>query len=67
MRLVAEGVWAVLQGFEVLRGVNLHVLPGEAVALVGRNGAGKTTTLRCLMGLVPVKEVKNYLGRGRPE
>jgi ABC-type branched-subunit amino acid transport system ATPase component len=62
MRLVAEGIRAILQGFEVLRGVSFHVLPGETVALVGRNGAGKTTTLRCLMGLVPVKEGRITLG-----
>ncbi|MER3457187.1 MAG: ABC transporter ATP-binding protein [candidate division GAL15 bacterium] len=36
---------------EVLRGVDLRVGPGEAVALVGPNGAGKTTTLRILAAL----------------
>ena len=30
----------------VLRGVDLHVRPGEFVTLVGSNGAGKTTLLR---------------------
>lgn len=55
MILRLEGVRVVLQGFEVLRGVYLHLGPGEAVALWGRNGAGKTTTLRAIMGLVPLK------------
>jgi ABC-2 type transport system ATP-binding protein len=36
---------------EVLRGVDLRVGPGEAVALVGPNGAGKTTTLRIVATL----------------
>ena len=35
-----------------LHGVNLDVLRGETVTLLGRNGVGKTTTLRAIMGLV---------------
>jgi ABC-2 type transport system ATP-binding protein len=33
--------------------IDLSVLPGGAVALVGRNGAGKSTTMRVLAGVVP--------------
>ena len=36
----------------VLRGVDLEVRPGEAVALWGGNGAGKTTALRSILGIV---------------
>lgn len=36
----------------VLRGVNLHVQPGEFVTLVGANGAGKTTLLRIIATLL---------------
>ena len=32
----------------VLRGVDLEVVRGEAVMLVGRSGSGKTTLLRCI-------------------
>jgi branched-chain amino acid transport system ATP-binding protein len=35
-----------------LHGVNLDVIRGETVTLLGRNGVGKTTTLRAIMGLI---------------
>jgi branched-chain amino acid transport system ATP-binding protein len=38
---------------EVLRGVDLTVPDGCAVALLGANGAGKTTLLRVAAGLLP--------------
>lgn len=37
---------------EVLKGVNLEVLPGNIFALLGSNGAGKTTIVRILTTLL---------------
>jgi ABC-type branched-subunit amino acid transport system ATPase component len=36
----------------VVRGLDLTVMAGEVVSLLGANGAGKTTTLRAISGLV---------------
>ena len=36
----------------VLHGVQMHVKPGEIVALLGRNGSGRSTTAKAIMGLV---------------
>ena len=37
--------------FEVLKGINLEVMPGEIIILTGPSGSGKTTLLTILGGL----------------
>jgi len=39
-------------GIQALQNINLVVLPGEVVTLIGANGAGKTTTLRAISRLI---------------
>ena len=51
-------------GIHAVKGISLHVAPGELVALIGSNGAGKSTTLKTLAGMVvPVGGKLHYDGR----
>lgn len=40
---------------EVIHGVDIHIDPGERVALLGANGAGKSTILKTVSGLLTPK------------
>ncbi|NHN56418.1 amino acid ABC transporter ATP-binding protein [Calidifontibacter sp. DB0510] len=44
----AINVTKAFHGNEVLKGIDLHVNPGEVVCLLGPSGSGKTTFLRCI-------------------
>ncbi|MEU3477194.1 ABC transporter ATP-binding protein [Streptomyces sp. NPDC033754] len=51
--VLAEGLGVRRGRVEALRRIDLQVVPGETVALMGRNGAGKSTFLSTLVGMIP--------------
>jgi urea transport system ATP-binding protein len=51
-------------GSHTLWDVNFDVPAGSCVCLMGRNGVGKTTLLKCIMGLISVKDGEIVYGDG---
>ena len=43
-----EGLRKSFGSLEVLKDVNLQVMPGEVVTIIGASGSGKSTLLRCI-------------------
>ncbi|HET7174267.1 MAG TPA: ABC transporter ATP-binding protein [Nocardioidaceae bacterium] len=54
--------FAYVEGRDVLHGVDLHVRPGERVAMVGPSGAGKSTLGRLLAGIHPPRQGSVTIG-----
>jgi lipoprotein-releasing system ATP-binding protein len=46
--IIAENLHKKYGNLEVLKGVSLHIKPGEVVSIVGPSGAGKTTLLQLI-------------------
>ena len=46
-----ENLRLPIEGKEILKGIDLHLRPGDTYGLLGPNGAGKSTTIFALLGL----------------
>lgn len=66
--LSARGLDVAIAGQTLVRGLDLSLMPGQRLVVLGRNGVGKTTLLHALAGLVaPVAGTVALTGRGYAE
>lgn len=57
-------LWAGYNSEFVLEDINLNVLPGDFIGLIGPNGGGKTTLLKVVMGLIePTRGKVKVMGK----
>lgn len=59
--------YAYREGHDVLHDVDLDVVPGERLVLVGPSGSGKSTLGRMLAGVHPPTRGRVTVGRGGPD
>lgn len=60
--LIIKDLHVSYGNIKALRGINLSILNGKIVALLGANGAGKTTTLKTISGLVNSQSGEIHVG-----
>lgn len=63
--LNVSGLDAYYNDFQALYGIDMHIVEGEVLAVIGANGAGKTSLLRSISGLMQNQE-NQIKYRGQP-
>ncbi|OYX76405.1 MAG: ABC transporter ATP-binding protein [Sphingomonadales bacterium 32-65-25] len=53
-RIELAGVSKRFGSRQVLDGLDVAVMPGESLVIIGGSGTGKSVTLKCILGLIPV-------------
>ncbi|MEH0146707.1 amino acid ABC transporter ATP-binding protein [Corynebacterium sp. Q4381] len=57
----AVDVWKSFGNLDVLKGINLEVMPGTVTCIIGPSGSGKSTFLRCVNHLEQVTAGRLYV------
>lgn len=60
-KLSLRGVQKSFGDNQVLRGIDLDVVAGEMICLIGASGSGKSTLLRCINQLDPIDDGRVWL------
>ena len=60
--LVVESAKKSFGDVDVLKGIDLTILAGERVALMGPSGSGKSTLLNCICGIEPLDAGTIHVG-----
>lgn len=63
--LISQGVHFRYRKRYILQNIDVQLMPGESVALLGANGSGKSTLIRLLLGLLSPDQGQILL-HGRP-
>ena len=47
-----KGLQKSFGGYEVLKNINLTVVKGENLVILGKSGSGKSVTIKCIVGMI---------------